>query len=179
MSESSLPPEQWRPLFDKAGIEFGYRPLAARAGLTHTRVHRLVRGGGTTDDAIQAVADALGVKASKVRELRDEPALDIEPFTLPDDAGRLTDAERDVIRAMVRALLNARELHHADQPETDTDSPAPPGAQTQAGPPQEDESLDDGEPGTAAGVDAAAFAVLDADTELDIDGVVDDEEQPG
>lgn len=95
MSESSLPPEQWRPLFDKAGIEFGYRPLAARAGLTHTRVHRLVRGGGTTDDAIQAVADALGVKASKVRELRDEPALDIEPFTLPDDAGRLTDAERD------------------------------------------------------------------------------------
>jgi len=81
--------------------------------LTHTRVHRLIRGGGTTDEAIRKVADALGVKASKVRELRGEPAVDIEPFTLPDDAGRLTDDERNVIRAMVRALLNARDTAHA------------------------------------------------------------------
>lgn len=154
VSESSLPPEQWRPLFDKAGIEFGYRPLAARAGLTHTRVHRLVRGGGTTDDAIQAVADALGVKASKVRELRNEPAVDIEPFTLPDDAGRLTNGERDVIRAMVRALLNARELHHADQPETDTDSSAPTGASDETSKDEEDRSPDEPE-SAVAGLDRA------------------------
>lgn len=115
MSESNLPPEQWRPLFDKAGIEFGYRPLAARAGLTHTRVHRLIRGGGTTPEAIKQVADALGVAPSKVRALRDEPA-DVEPFTLPDDAGRLTHDERNVVRAVVRALLDARDRHATDSP---------------------------------------------------------------
>lgn len=125
VSESNLPPERWRPLFDRAGIEFGYRPLAARAGLTHTRVHRLIRGGGTTAEAIEQVAEALGVKASKIRELRDEPA-DPEPFTLPDDAGRLTHDERDVIRAMVRALLDARNRHdQADQSSPDSAGPSP------------------------------------------------------
>lgn len=112
-----------RPLFDGAGIEFGYRPLATRAGLTHTRVHRLLRGGGTTDEAIQLVADAFGVKSSKVRELRGEPAVEVEPFTLPDDAGRLTHDERNVVRAVVRALLDARD-RHAAQPTTPADPPA-------------------------------------------------------
>lgn len=120
VSESNLPPESWRPLFDRAGIEFGYRPLAKRAGLTHTRVHRLVRGGGTTNDAIDKVAEALRVKASKVRELRGEAAVEIEPFTLPDEAGRLTDMERSVIRQMVRALLDARELGSEDTSTQDT-----------------------------------------------------------
>lgn len=120
VSESNLPPESWRPLFDRAGIEFGYRPLAKRAGLTHTRVHRLVRGGGTTNDAIDKVAEALRVKASKVRELRGEAAVEIEPFILPDEAGRLTDMERSVIRQMVRALLDARELGSEDTSTQDT-----------------------------------------------------------
>lgn len=179
MNDSNLPPEQWRTLFDAAGVEFGYRPLATRIGMNHTRVRRLLRGGGTTAEAIQLVADALHVPPSKVRELRGEPASEFEPFILPDDAGRLNDRERDAVRAIVRVLLDARDAHHADQSDTDTDSSTSSGAQTQAGPPQEDESLDDGEVGTAAGVDAAAAAVLDADTELDVDGVVDDEEQPG
>lgn len=133
VSESNLPPERWRPYFDRAGIEFGYRPLAARAGLTPTRTHRLVRGGGTTDQAIQKVADALGVKASKVRELRGEPAVEIDPFILPDDAGRLNDTERDVVRRVVRALLDARDRHDADQPASDADRPPA------SGTPREDE----------------------------------------
>ncbi len=111
---SNLPPEQWRPYFDRAGIEFGYRPLATRAGLTHTRVHRLVRGGGTTDEAIDQVAAALRVAPSKVRELRGEPAAEVEPFILPDEAGRLTHDERKVVRAMIRALLDARDLDGGD-----------------------------------------------------------------
>jgi len=122
VSESNLPPEQWRPYFDQAGIEFGYRPLAARAGLTHTRVHRLIRGGGTTAEAIDQVAAALGVKASKVRELRGEAAVEVDPFTLPDDAGRLTESERDVVRRVVRALLDARDRH--DQPAADEADPS-------------------------------------------------------
>lgn len=115
VSDSNLPPEQWRPLFDRADIEFGYRPLTTRAGLTHTRVHRLLRGGGTTNEAITRVAEAFGVKPAKVRELRGEAAVEVEPFTLPDDAGRLNDTERNVIRSMIRALLDAREQPHADQ----------------------------------------------------------------
>lgn len=111
---SNLPPEQWRPYFDRAGIEFGYRPRATRAGLTHTRVHRLVRGGGTTDEAIDQVAAALRVAPSKVRELRGEPAAEVEPFILPDEAGRLTHDERKVVRAMIRALLDARDLDGGD-----------------------------------------------------------------
>ena len=132
VSESNLPPESWRPLFDRAGIEFGYRPLAKRAGLTHTRVHRLVRGGGTTNDAIDKVAEALRVKASKVRELRGEAAVEIEPFILPDEAGRLTDMERSVIRQMVRALLDARELGSEDTSTQDT--PGNPQIDGEAGP---------------------------------------------
>ena len=56
----SLPPGQWRPLFDAIGCEFGYRPLANRIGMDHTRLRRLLRGGGTSAAAIQQVADALG-----------------------------------------------------------------------------------------------------------------------
>lgn len=114
MSESNLPPEQWRELFHAAGIEFGYRPLAKRIGATHTRVRRVLRGGGTSEDALREVADAFRVPVSKVRELRGEPAVEIEPFTLPDDAGRLNDDERNVIRSMIRALLNARDAAPPD-----------------------------------------------------------------
>lgn len=108
MSDSNLPPEQWRSLFDAAGIEFGYRPLANRIGMNHTRVRRLLRGGGTTAEAVQLVADALHVPTTTIRELRGEPAVQYEPFTLPDDAGRLNDKERDAVRAIVRVLLDAR-----------------------------------------------------------------------
>lgn len=51
----SLPPEQWRPMFDAIGCEFGYRPLAKRIGMDHTRLRRLIRGGGTSADAIHQV----------------------------------------------------------------------------------------------------------------------------
>ncbi|OCH80351.1 hypothetical protein A9310_21665 [Gordonia sp. UCD-TK1] len=96
--------------------------------MTHTRVHRLIRGGGTTDAAIQQVADALGVKASVIRELRGEPAVEREPFTLPDDAGRLTHDERNVIRAMVRALLDARDRHVTQPSDTPAEEQGTPGA---------------------------------------------------
>lgn len=120
MSDSTLPPEQWRPLFDKIGVEFGYRPFAAHIGMDHTRLRRLLRGGGTSTDAIRQVADGFRVDPSVVRELRGERGQHVEPFTLPDDAGRLNDTERNVVRAMVRALLDARDnAHAADQPAAD------------------------------------------------------------
>lgn len=109
MSDSNLPPEQWRPLFDTIGVEFGYRPLANHMDMDHTRLRRLLLGGGTSEDALQQVADVFRVPVSRVRELRGEAAVERKPFTLPDDAGRLTERERDVIRSMVRVLLEARE----------------------------------------------------------------------
>ncbi|WP_336794201.1 hypothetical protein [Gordonia malaquae] len=110
MSTSGLPPEQWRPYFDAIGVEFGYRPLAARADMNHNRLRRVLRGSGTSEDSLRQVADALGISVAKLRELRGEPAAEFEPFILPDEAGKLTDAERDVVRRVVRALLAARHL---------------------------------------------------------------------
>jgi len=95
VSDSNLPPEQWRSLFDTIGVEFGYRPLANHIGMDHTRLRRLLLGGGTSDDAIRQVADAFRVPESRVRELRGEAAVERKPFTLPDDAGRLNERERD------------------------------------------------------------------------------------
>lgn len=130
VSDSNLPPEQWRSLFDTIGVEFGYRPLANHIGMDHTRLRRLLLGGGTSEDALQQVADAFRVPAAKVRELRGEAAVDRKPFTLPDDAGRLTERERDVIRSMVRVLLEARELGH------DMEAAQEPDAQAQGRQPQ-------------------------------------------
>lgn len=141
VSDSNLPPEQWRALFDAAGIEFGYRPLANRIGTTHTRVRRVLRGAGSSTAAMQAVADELGVPVSRVRELRGEDAIEMEPFTLPDDAGRLNDDERDVIRAMVRALLNARGTANAERddlpidPSSESDASSSPVESQEAGVP--------------------------------------------
>lgn len=122
MNEPNLPPEQWRPLFDKIGVEFGYRPLAAYARMNHTRVRRLLLGGGTTDEAVRELAHAFRVRPEEVYRLRGDTPPGVRPFTLPDDAGRLNETERRVIRAMVRALLDAREQGDASTSET---TPAP------------------------------------------------------
>ena len=123
VSESNLPPEHWRPLFDAIGVEFGYRPLANKIGMDHTRLRRCLLGGGTSTETVKKVADVFGIDPGRVRELRGEGRdAAVEPFTLPDDAGRLTHDERNVIRSMVRALLDARDRHALS-----TDSSATPG----------------------------------------------------
>lgn len=109
MSDPQLPPEQWRPLFEKINVEFGYRPLGTYLDMDHTRLRRLLLGGGTSETAIRRVAEGFEVTPDVIRELRGDFASGIMPFTLPDDAGRLTESERDVVRSMVRALLNARD----------------------------------------------------------------------
>ena len=68
VNDPQLPPERWRYLFDKIDVEFGYRPLATRIGMNHTRVRRLLQGGGTTAETVQAVADAFGVSAGHRRQ---------------------------------------------------------------------------------------------------------------
>lgn len=124
VSDSNLPPEQWRPLFDAIGVDFSYRALGTYAGMTHTAIRRFMRGEGTTDGTARGIADAFRVPVAKVYELRGESIAIYEPFTLPDDAGRLNHNEREVIRAVVRALLDAREERH--DVEVATEPPAPP-----------------------------------------------------
>lgn len=175
MSDSNLPPERWRSLFDTIGVEFGYRPLANHIGMDHTRLRRLLLGGGTSEDALQQVADAFRVPVAKVREIRGDAAVERKPFTLPDDAGRLTERERDVIRSMVRVLLEAREL--GNDVETTQESPASSEASSHEKTDAEDRSADNSQSRTA-------FDDLDAATdgaipELDVDGVDDDGQQFG
>jgi hypothetical protein len=96
-------------LYEKIGVEFGYRPLAAHMDMDHTTLARLLKGGRTSKPTIKKVADKFGVTPAKIHELRGESAaLAYEPFILPDEAGRLSENERRVIRAMIRALLDAR-----------------------------------------------------------------------
>lgn len=144
MNEPAQPPEQWRPLFEKIGVEFGYRPLAARINMDHTRLRRLLLGGGTTSEAIQAVADAFGVSPEVIRQLRGEQQIAYEPFTLPDEAGRLNQNERRVIRAMIRALLDARGERHDMEAATEPDASTE-GRQAQEVSPNESKPFGGGE----------------------------------
>lgn len=134
VSDSNLPPEQWRSLFDAIGVDFGYRALATHTGMTHTAIWRFMRGEGTSDTTARGIADAFNVPVSKVYELRGETVSIHEPFTLPDDAGRLNHNEREVIRSIVRALLDAR----GEQVAVHTDSTPPARASGQGGSPEED-----------------------------------------
>lgn len=175
MSDSNLPPEQWRPLFDTIGVEFGYRPLANHMDMDHTRLRRLLLGGGTSEDALQQVADVFRVPVSRVRELRGEAAVERKPFTLPDDAGRLTERERDVIRSMVRVLLEARESGRDMEAAQEQDASSEASSHEKTD--DEDRSADNSQSRTA-------FDDLDAATdgaipELDVDGVDDDGQQFG
>lgn len=109
MSDATLPPEPWRPLYEGIGVDFGYRQLANRIGMDHTTLRRLLKGGRTSEATIRKVADAFHVTPAKIRELRGESAaLEYEPFVLPDDAGRLNEKERRVIMSVIRALLDAK-----------------------------------------------------------------------
>ena len=113
----SLPDEKWRPLFDRAGIEFGYRPLAARSGMNHTRVHRALRGGGTTTDAVETIAATLGTTADTIWRLRgDTDRIGQRPFEVPENAHLLTDSERRLVRDLINALVTA---HNEPHPKTD------------------------------------------------------------
>ncbi len=110
MSESKLPPEPWRPLYRRLGVEFGYRPLATRIGMEHSTLARVLKGERSSKASIQKVADAFGISVEQVHKLRGESAAHAySPFVLPDEAGRLNDKERRAIRAVIRALLDAKE----------------------------------------------------------------------
>lgn len=120
MNDRGIPP-QWQPYFDAKQIE-GYRELGRKAQIEWTRARRVVIGGGTTDEAVQAVAEALGIPPRKVWELRGQPVP--APFVLPDQAGHLNRRERDAILAIVNALIESKGIESLDKPQrAPTDDP--------------------------------------------------------
>lgn len=102
-------PEHWRPYFESRGIEFTFNALERKAeGVSlNTVIRALTSQGRTTDRVANAVSGALGITSDKFRELRGEPTG--EPFQLPARARLLTVTEREVVRSVVNAILDARE----------------------------------------------------------------------
>lgn len=113
MSNRGIPP-QWLPYFADKQIE-GYRDLERKAQIDYARARRVVTGEGTSDEAVQAVADALGIPTRKVWELRGEPVP--TPFVLPDQAGHLNRRERDAILAIVRSLIESKGIEAGPPPQ--------------------------------------------------------------
>lgn len=116
MNDRGIPP-QWQPYFDARQIE-GYRELGRKAQIDWTRARRVVIGGGTTDEAVKAVADTLGIPTRKVWELRNQPVP--APFVLPDQAGHLNRRERDAILTIVNALIESKGIDSSpERPSSD------------------------------------------------------------
>src|SRR5699024_10409804 len=97
-------PEQWRPIFDRRGIEFTYRALSRRAeGVSLNTIVRALTGAGKTTDRVAGkLSDALGISAERFYELRGVPVE--EPFSLPARASQLSARERDAVMGVVDAI---------------------------------------------------------------------------
>jgi hypothetical protein len=82
--------------------------LAAKAGLAHETVRRIFAGvGHPSETTIEKLAAAIGGSIPQMRLLAGRPAGELEPFVLPPEANQLGAREREVVRSMVQALLDA------------------------------------------------------------------------
>src|SRR5690625_5124500 len=118
-------PDPWRSAAERKGISPTYRPLAARAKVSHETVRRLVQGRPTSERTIRKVADALGVDVEKIHEWRGEAPPDYGNAFEPDpSASLLTTEERAVINSLIRLLTASRDEQRKDGGER-ADSSAP------------------------------------------------------
>src|SRR5690625_3090554 len=102
-------PDPWRSAAERRGISPTYRPLAARAKVSHETVRRLIQGRTTSKATVHKVADALGVDVEKIHEWRREAAPDYGAMFEPDpSASLLTTEERAVINSLIRLLTEHR-----------------------------------------------------------------------
>ena len=84
--------------------------LAAAAGLAHETVRRVFAGKGRpSETTIEKIAAAIGGSVPQMRLLAGRPPGELEPFVLPPEANRLGMREREVVRSMIQALLDAAE----------------------------------------------------------------------
>src|SRR5690625_2592512 len=116
-------PDPWRPAAERRGIPPTYRPLAARAKVSHETVRRLIQGRTTSETTVRKVADALGVDVEKIHEWRGEAPPDYGAKFDPDPSSvLLTTDERAVINSLIRLLTDGRENARKDGGEHESGS---------------------------------------------------------
>lgn len=100
-------PQRWRPYFERAEIS-SWRELSRRVDMAVGVVQGVILGTRrSTDEAIDRVAEALGVSVDVIYRLRGEPT--DEPFVLPRKANRLNFQQRQAILAVIDGMLNQPE----------------------------------------------------------------------
>ena len=86
------------------------RALAIAAGVAPETVRRMLTGLGSASQAsVQAVADALGKDVRTVNEWVGQTRSVRKPYSPPNEAHLLTDAERAAVDLMIRTIAKARE----------------------------------------------------------------------
>lgn len=87
------------------------RDLAVAVEVSPSSITRLIHGEQTSEETIGRVAQRLGISADRVRELRGKPRPN--PFTLDEEADRLSPTQRAAVRSVVRAMLEGSEEQSA------------------------------------------------------------------
>ena len=84
--------------------------LGLRIGVSQGTAWRLIsKRVVPKDDTLEKIAAAFGEPITAIRELAERPTGEPEPFELPPEADQLTEPERDVVCAVVQAILHAHE----------------------------------------------------------------------
>lgn len=119
-------PEPWLTAMENAGL-YSLNDLGRRANVATTTVAALVYGRRQSDErTIQAVADALRLPVTTIREWADT-ALGLEqPFELPAEARRLNRRQREAVVEIVRAMLEPVSQPESPASSDESDVPATP-----------------------------------------------------
>lgn len=96
-------PPDWCTLMEARGL-YSIRALARGLDIAAETASRLVHGGASSAETIEAAAMLLKVSPDRIRAIRGEIA--VSPFSLPRGADALTRRQRDAVLAVVRAMLD-------------------------------------------------------------------------
>lgn len=119
-------PRSWHPYFERRGIPVSYRGLAARSGMSHEAVRRVIRGWSVKPASLRQIAEALGVDVEVVQELRgDAPDL-TTPWEPPVASSFLSHDEREALSRLISLMTmnRAEEREGSGQQPATTSQPA-------------------------------------------------------
>lgn len=116
-------PDPWRSAAERRGISPTYRPLAARAGVSHETVRKIVQGRATSTRSIRKLADALGVDVEVVHAWRGEAPPDYGREFIPDESSwLLTTEEREAVNTLIRLITRDRSKPNEEVGRDDRDA---------------------------------------------------------
>ncbi|WP_422389912.1 helix-turn-helix domain-containing protein [Arthrobacter sp. N1] len=104
-------PQEWVELMSRRGIG-SLRQLAAASNISHTAIARIVHGEGTAkDESLQQLAAALQVPPATVYAIVGARVSgDLDPYTPPAEAARLSPRERKAVDELIRLLVDQKPL---------------------------------------------------------------------